>query len=145
MSWNAENINHHRHPDIPRSPAEEAAEKSSNKRDDDNDPERDCFYARRWEGNDGPDRYALHRFRQAGKGRFVCGVQALLSSLIFPNPSSFLGTDGPPALPDHKARDARIDDDGHDANHQVDVALSFQILDQLRAAFRAANSTGRHN
>ncbi len=45
MGRNAENVNHHRHPDIARAAAEKAAEKSADKRDDDDDPERDCFHA----------------------------------------------------------------------------------------------------
>ena len=63
------------------------------------------------------------------------GFDALLS----------LQADGFPALPDHEKRDAEIDHDGNDADHEVDVAFSFQELNQLRADFGAADGAEGHD
>ena len=45
MGRNAQNVDHHRHPDIARAAAEKTTEESADERDKDDDPERDSLHA----------------------------------------------------------------------------------------------------
>src|SRR5438128_10039251 len=49
-----------------------------------------------------------------------------------------------PAFPEHESRNAEIDDDGNDADNEVDVTGSFERLNQLRTHFRTGDGANCH-
>ena len=63
MSGNAENVDHHRHPDVARTAPQKPAEKPTDEGDNNNDPERDCFHSGGRERDHWPERDAVDHSR----------------------------------------------------------------------------------
>src|SRR4051794_21846080 len=72
MSGNAEHVNHRRHSDVACAAAEKPAEKSTNKRDQKYDPERNFLYTRRGQAYHWPNSDLLNLFRDWLESRMVC-------------------------------------------------------------------------
>ena len=137
MRRNAENVNHRGHADVTGAATEKAAKESANEGNEYNDPKRNRLHARDRKRNHGPEFYFLNAFGEALEG-------GIILLLVFRR-AALLCAKCCQSFPKHEGRNADVNDDRNHAHDVVDVARSFQVLDELRPDFCSADRPNGHD